>query len=89
MHLKDLVSAVSLETGLTKANAAAACHAVFNAMGETLAVGERVTIAGFGTLEVRERASRPGRNPHTGEPVVIPASKNVGFKAAKALKEKL
>jgi DNA-binding protein HU-beta len=48
--------------------------------------GERVKIAGLGILQVRERAARMGRNPKTGEPIQIKASKKVAFRASKDLK---
>ena len=49
--------------------------------------GDRIRIAGFGILSVRKRAARMGRNPATGEPIQIKASKKVGFRPAKELKE--
>lgn len=54
---------------------------------EGLLEGEGVQLAGFGTFLIRERAERTGRNPQTGEEITIPASKQVTFKAAKALKD--
>jgi len=61
----------------------------FELVGESLANGESVQIFGFGTFEVRERSERQGVNPRTGEKITISASKNVGFKAGKALKDKV
>lgn len=55
--------------------------------GETLASDEAVAIAGFGTFSTRERAARRGRNPATGEPISIAASKTLAFKAGKKLRE--
>jgi DNA-binding protein HU-beta len=52
-----------------------------------LVVGERVKIVGLGILQVRHRAARMGRNPNTGEPIQIKASKKVAFRASKELKE--
>ena len=54
-----------------------------------LIAGGKVAISGFGTFEARSRKARIGRNPHTGEPLEIPASKAPAFKAGKPLKETL
>jgi DNA-binding protein HU-beta len=67
------------------------CEKVVNifldAMTVTLAQGEKVQLAGFGTFEVRERKAREGRNPSTGEAIKIAASKVPAFKAGKKLKD--
>ena len=60
--------------------------AALDVIGEQLAKGEEVRLAGFGTFETRERAARTGRNPQTGEEIAIAASTSVGFKAAAQLK---
>lgn len=73
--------------GLTKKQAAEAFEGVFDAITEILQDGERVSIPGFGSLTVVERAARQGRNPATGATITIPASKNVRFKPGKDLKE--
>jgi DNA-binding protein HU-beta len=57
------------------------------AIGEHLKKGARIRVAGLGTFEVRKRAERTGRNPATGEPITIKASKKVAFRAAKELSE--
>ncbi|MCD9033269.1 HU family DNA-binding protein [Luteimonas sp. Y-2-2-4F] len=87
MKKSDLVNTVAEKSDLTKAQASTAVDAMFDAILEALAQGEDVTIAGFGTFEVRVRAARTGRNPRTGEEIQIPASKNPAFKAGKALKD--
>ncbi|WP_024889838.1 HU family DNA-binding protein [Luteimonas huabeiensis] len=87
MKKSDLVNSVAAKSDLTKAQASTAVDAVFDTIIEALAQGEDVTIAGFGTFEVRVRAARTGRNPRTGEEIQIPASKNPAFKAGKALKD--
>lgn len=87
MKKSDLVNTVAEKSDLTKAQATTAVDAMFDAIIEALAQGEDVTIAGFGTFEVRVRAARTGRNPRTGEEIQIPASKNPAFKAGKALKD--
>lgn len=56
-------------------------------IAEALAAGEKVNLVGFGTFEVRERAARIARNPQTGEPVEVPATKVPAFKAGKGLKK--
>lgn len=63
--------------------------ATLDAIGEALALGERVQLVGFGSFEVRERAERVGRNPRTREEILIPACKVPAFKAGKTLKDKV
>ena len=60
---------------------------IFETIKEALANGDKVSIAGFGSFEVVERAAREGKNPRTGEPLQIPASKAPKFKASKNLKD--
>ena len=87
MNKKDLGDAVGASFGGSKAMGGAAVDAVFDAITKALARGEEVQVAGFGKFEVRHRAARTGRNPRTGEPVDIAASKAPAFKAAKGLKD--
>ena len=89
MTKTDLIAAIAENAGLTKKDAAAAVNAALGAVEGALASGEKVQLPGFGTLEVKSRAARTGKNPRTGEPVAIPASKSVAFKCGKALKEKV
>ena len=70
-----------------KAQAAGAVEAVFAAIGEALAEGEDVRVAGFGTFVVKNRPARAGHNPRTVESVSIPASTVPSFEAAKALRD--
>ena len=72
---------------ISKKDAENAVSAVIASITESLAGGEKVQIAGFGTFEVRERGERVGRDPRTSAEIVIPASKAPAFKAGKALKE--
>ncbi len=88
MNKTELIAAVA-EAGLTKAQADTAVNAVIAKISDTLAAGEDVTLIGFGTFSVKERAERQGRNPATGEAMTIPAGKAVSFKAGKALKDKV
>ncbi len=85
----QLVDQVAERTGLSKKDAKNAVTAVFEAMSERLAAGERLQLSGFGTFEIRERAERQGTNPRTREKVTIPASKAVGFRAASQLKQRV
>ena len=87
MTKANIVDAVATKTGVTKKAAEAAVNAALDAVTEALKAGDKVQVFGFGTFEVKERAARTGRNPRTGETLEIAASKNVGFSAAKALKD--
>ena len=89
MNKADLIDMVASETGSTKVDAAKALDAVVDAVTGALAKGDSVSLVGFGTFSVRHRAARDGRNPQTGAPMHIPASKVPGFKAGKALKDKV
>jgi DNA-binding protein HU-beta len=87
MNKNDLVQAVADEANLSKADAGRAIDAVVSAIGNALKQGGSVSLVGFGTFLVRERAARTGRNPRTGEEITIAAAKNPVFKAGKALKD--
>ncbi|MCU7836749.1 MAG: HU family DNA-binding protein [gamma proteobacterium symbiont of Taylorina sp.] len=87
MNKSELISAIAESADLTKADAGRVLDTTVAAITESLAKGEPVTLIGFGTFEVRDRAARTGRNPHTGESIQIKASKNPAFKAGKALKD--
>lgn len=86
---QDLVSEVAKITGLTKKDAGLAVNTTFEVISDYLEKGETVRLIGYGNFEVRKRAERKGRNPQTGEEIIIPASKTPAFKAGKALKERL
>lgn len=89
MNKTELIQAVSEKTQMTKKDANQAVEAVFDAISEALANGEKVQLVGFGNFEIRERSARKGRNPQTGEVIDIAASKIPAFKAGKALREGL
>ena len=89
MNKAELVAAVAEKAELSRKDAEAAVKALTDVIAEELNKGEKVTLVGFGTFEVSERAERTGRNPQTGEEMVIPASKAPKFKAGKALKDQL
>ena len=87
MNKNDLVAKVADTADLSKADAAKAVDAVFEAVTGALSGGDEVRLVGFGTFSVASRAASEGRNPRTGEKIQIPASKQPKFKAGKGLKE--
>ena len=89
MNKAELVSAIATKSELSKKDCEAALNAFIATVEETLEKGDKVILVGFGTFEVRERSERKGRNPRTGEEMVIPASKVPSFKAGKDLKTKV
>ena len=89
MNKTELVAAIAEKTGLTKKDAEGAVKAFTDTVAEQLKAGDKIQLVGFGTFEVSEREAREGRNPHTGEPMPIAASKAPKFKAGKALKDML
>ncbi len=86
MNKAQLISAVSTRCGLSRKDSDLAVNAVFDVITEELAKGERVQLVGFGSFEVRDRPERAGRNPLSGEPLIIKASKAVTFKPGKTVK---
>ena len=89
MNKGELISAVAEKASLTKKDASAAVEAVFSSISDALANNDSVQLIGFGSFVVKDKAAREARNPRTGETVKIAASKAVGFKAGKALKDKV
>ena len=87
MNKTELIDAVAEAADLTKAESSRAVDAVVAAVTKALKDGDAVTLVGFGTFQVRDRAARTGRNPKTGDTIKIAASKNPSFKAGKALKD--
>jgi DNA-binding protein HU-beta len=87
MNKAELIDAVASSADLSKADATRAVDAVVDNITESLRKGDSVTLVGFGTFEVRERAARSGRNPQTGETIRIKASRAPAFKAGKAFKD--
>ena len=83
----ELIAAVAADAGLTTKDAEKAVNGMINAITEALKNGEEVSLVGFGTFKVRERAEHSGINPQTKEPMTIAASKLPSFKAGKALKD--
>ncbi|MFZ5796838.1 MAG: HU family DNA-binding protein [Thermodesulfobacteriota bacterium] len=89
MNKGELVEKVAKNCGLSKSSADDAVNTVMGAIADALTNGDKVTLVGFGTFAVAERAAREGRNPKTGEKMNIPASKGVKFKAGSKLTEGL
>ena len=87
MNKADLIELMAKEADISKAAAGRALDAFEQGVSAALVQGNSVTLMGFGTFSVSERAERPGRNPKTGEPLTIAASKAVKFKAGIPLKE--
>ncbi|SEQ67583.1 DNA-binding protein HU-beta [Solimonas aquatica] len=87
MNKAELINAVADKSDLSKADATRAIDAFFEVVGKALKKKDKVSLVGFGTFLVRERAARTGRNPKTGATLKIKASKTPSFKAGKALKD--
>jgi DNA-binding protein HU-beta len=86
MNKKELVNAMAAKTDSSGVAADRAVNALVEIISDTLKKGGSLTLPGFGTFEVRERAARTGRNPQTGEELKIAASKVAAFKPGAALK---
>ena len=89
MNKTELIAAVAEKTELSKKDSEKALKAFIDVVTEELKKGEKIQLVGFGTFEVAERAAREGRNPQSGKPMPIPASKAPKFKAGKALKDEV
>ena len=87
VNKSQLVDQIADNADISKAAAGRALDALVETVTETLKSGDQVTLVGFGSFIVRERAARTGRNPKTGEAIEISAAKVPAFKAGKALKD--
>ncbi|MBF0584309.1 MAG: HU family DNA-binding protein [Magnetococcales bacterium] len=87
MNKSELTAKVATTTGMTSSQAEQAINAIVATVQETLASGGQVTLVGFGSFSVSERAARIGRNPRTGETIQIPASRFPNFKPGQTLKK--
>lgn len=87
MNRAELIDLMAEKAEVTKASAERALGALLDAIASSLQKDEPVVLVNFGTFVVKQRAARKGRNPQTGEDIMIKAAKVVGFKAGKALKE--
>ena len=89
MTKADLIESVAAKLDLPKGHAERAVQLVFEDIVQALPNGDKVNISGFGTFAVSDRKARTGRNPKTGEPIEIPASKSAKFKPGKSFKDEL
>jgi len=87
VNKSELIDAVAESADISKAVATRAVDGMISAISKALQNGDQVSLVGFGTFSVKDRAARTGRNPRTGEAIEIPAAKNPVFKAGKALKD--
>lgn len=87
MNKQDLVNAIAEGADIPKTTAEAALKATLDAITKEMASGGTVTLVGFGSFSVKERAARTGRNPQTGKSIEISAAKIPTFKAGSQLKE--
>ena len=87
MNKNDLVTKVATVSGLTKADAERAIEATITSITDSLRDGEEVRLIGFGTFAITNRPATEGRNPRTGEPLKIPATRLPKFRAGKQLKD--
>ena len=87
MNKSELIDAIAESADLSKAAAGRALDATVEAITNALKTDDSVSLVGFGTFSVKDRAARTGRNPQTGAPIEISAAKIPSFKAGKALKD--
>lgn len=87
MNKSELIEAIAASADIPKAAASRALDAMIDSVTETLKKGDSVSLVGFGTFTVKDRAARTGRNPQTGQPIEISAARVPSFKAGKALKD--
>lgn len=87
VNKNELVAAVAEQAKVTKKVSEEVINALVDAIQGALAKGDKVSLVGFGTFEVRSRGSRTGRNPQTGQTITIPASRVPAFKAGKQLRD--
>jgi DNA-binding protein HU-beta len=85
----DVINAIAEQAGISKKEATAAFDAFVSYIADSCHSGERCAIPGLGSFHVTQRKAREGRNPRTKEPINIPASRNVRFKAGKDLRDLL
>ena len=89
MNKTELIAAAAERSGMTKKDTEKALNAALDAITAALVAGDKVQVSGFGIFEVKEREARTGRNPQTGEPMEIAASRVPTFKASKTMKDAL
>ena len=89
MNNTELAEQIAAAHGVTKADARRIVDAIFTAIADAAAKGDEVSLNGFGKFKVKDSPAREGRNPATGAPMTIKASKKLGFAPAKSVKDKL
>lgn len=89
MKKSEMIEALAQQTGLTKSQVEKVFNGTFELIKDELSKGNKVSVSGFGTFKISERAARDGRNPQTGETIHIAACKGVSFKAGTELKAKV
>lgn len=87
MNKSELITAAADAAEMSKTDMGKALDALIETITDAVASGDKVSVSGFGNFERRERASRTGRNPQTGEEITVPASKSPAFKPGKAFKD--
>lgn len=87
MNKSELTDAIAKDAGISKADAAKAIKAFIDNVGKALSNGDNVQLVGFGTFKVTSRREREGRNPATGEKIMIKACKSPSFSAGQCLKD--
>jgi DNA-binding protein HU-beta len=87
MNKAELIEAMAESADISKAAAGRALDGMVEAITKAMKEGDTLSLVGFGTFSVKERAAREGRNPQTGETIQIKASRIPSFKAGKALKD--
>ncbi|HVC31970.1 MAG TPA: HU family DNA-binding protein [Chloroflexota bacterium] len=87
MTKSDLIQRVSKDTGLSLTQSGKVVNEVFDTITDSLKTGEDVRVTGFGTFRVTQTGARKGRNPRTGEEIMIPAGKRPSFSAGAGLVE--
>ena len=89
MNKKELINAISQTSKLTKADSETALNAIISCFTDALVKGDSIVLPGFASISVKERSARVGRNPATGKPINIPASKRAHLKTGSKLNEAL
>jgi DNA-binding protein HU-beta len=89
MNKGELVDQIAAKASVTKKDADLVLTAMLDVILEAVAKGDKVTLVGFGTFEARDRQAREGRNPSTGKPIKIPATRVPAFSAGKMFREKV
>ncbi|WP_281883896.1 HU family DNA-binding protein [Paenibacillus sp. YYML68] len=87
MNKMDLINNIAEKSGMSKKDVESVLNSFIGEVTDALATGDKVQLIGFGTFETRKRSGRTGRNPQTGQEIVIPESNVPAFKAGNKLKE--